>query len=1773
MPDVVRDHLPPLLPPSWGKRWGARELHMKCNSYSPNSLTSSTTCGENTPNTTKAGQSSSNLSARHTDIAYSNQKQLPQSSPQTVWSHCEMSTTEVSANRCGEPLHSSELHLRDSSIELIQKQDYNIISYSPKFKNTSCSVVHRSKNDDRRKSQPVLQTLNDDKVGRVEAVVKSSLLIGADSSELGNKVNVDSYANSAINSANNIRKFHNVKSLSDSTRMSPSCTTRCRQDRGGVFFHRRSGLHAALVAIILFIALGLDNRIPTASATERPRYRTTYACEGSTLNMNCEAGHVINLIRANYGRFSITICNEHGNTEWSVNCMSRRSHRVLHDKCSQRQNCSVAASTRGFGDPCPGTLKYLEAQFQCLPVNLPHGRPRPIWLVDAQSTVSSITGDQPLKRPPLSRDAIRQLDGSDAGLHGSPHNPMEDLPGGLGLAGDETDRIAGSGLLDPDNGSSSSTSTTTTLRPPPWLKTNVAKNSTTTTTTSTTTSTTTTTTSSPQSSDASAPPLPSPSNNGPSHKPTYNGQNIPVIPDTDDLEEQRDLDKVETAEREDLFEEQNRILEKELGIGFSQNYPKTSTGPGRTVEDSSVPGGWRPLESWCSPSTSRGLPWNWTMVGDMAIQPCPGGASGWARRACLQGGWDRRADLGECRSVWLTTLTERALGSDSVLAVVHDLSAVTARRAFYGGDVTAAARLLTSLAKRMATSLYHFPDTDQREALLSELLSATLSSASHLIGCQEEAWGDLRPSEHQAAATALLLGLEEAAFLLANNLRQQKTVGHSLTNILMRLQVLETRNIAPITFPSADEVWQTPSPLHPTPTSECFPSSSSLEPAASSIILHPSPTSPHHQMSTIPSSSSSPAVSSPRYYDSITLPPEALVENSESGWVRMVFFSYQGLEKLLQPSIPSYGSAEPAYKRQNRTRQLNSRVLAASLGSGRHIELSEPVIINFALLKTHNVTNASCVFWDYTTNLWSEEGCRVIGYNVTHVRCQCDHLTNFAVLMDFHSTPLPPEHSLALSVITYIGCVVSIVCLLLAIVVFHVFKSLKSDRTSIHKNLCICLLIAEVVFVGGINQTANPIVCGVVAGLLHYFFLAAFAWMFMEGLQLYLLLVEVFEAERSRFKWYCGVAYGTPALVVLVSAAVGHFSYGTEEVCWLRTDNYFIFAFVGPVAAVLLANAVFLILSLVVLCRHASASASLKNKEHTKLASVRTWLRGAFVLMFLLGLTWTFGLLYLNQQTLVMAYVFTIFNSLQGLFIFVFHCIQNDKLAGLICKRPAIPQQQQQQQTQDNYQLENNVQHQGHTLAMGPRESVTRASRSSNVSSGKLNRSNSNGNQQQQLEDEKYSFKSCGRDSGHGGSEQEDSPRTGTAGKLTSLRLNNNVAPHQPADRLVNSFTQHQELPSPEGLLPDYRLAGDGLRLPQHPRLRNQSPYNHTYTEISEGGKSVSSRLQPDPVYEEIEREGRLVAELQVSDLSDEDGRRMSSDVSRQSSRSYGDHRPLLPYSLPDHLHASLQHLPHHHLHQLQHQLHQHQLHQNHVQQVHMQQQHQLQQQQIQQQLQQQNQLQHQIHQQQQQHNQQLQQHHHHHHPQHAATAPQQLNSPHQIIATNHQISPYETRPRPDVLNLHPEDVGPLNTRHPQLQQQQQQQQQQSPVDGGCGGPLQSVVQPLSEPNLRSWEAVQHRRDMAQLQQQLGEMTVAVLNGEQVVCKLKSPLAPIQETTSSAAVQQVPPISVTAVELQQQQQQEQHSPQTELQQPTQQPQIDQQQLHKHPVTSLTYSHC
>lgn len=79
------------------------------------------------------------------------------------------------------------------------------------------------------------------------------------------------------------------------------------------------------------------------------------------------------------------------------------------------------------------------------------------------------------------------------------------------------------------------------------------------------------------------------------------------------------------------------------------------------------------------------------------------------------------------------------------------------------------------------------------------------------------------------------------------------------------------------------------------------------------------------------------------------------------------------------------------------------------------------------------------------------------------------------------------------------------------------------------------------------DRTGNRTGCGVVAILLHYFFLSSFCWMLLEGYQLYMMLIQVFEPNRTRIFLYYLFCYGTPAVVVAISAGIKWEDYGTDS--------------------------------------------------------------------------------------------------------------------------------------------------------------------------------------------------------------------------------------------------------------------------------------------------------------------------------------------------------------------------------------------------------------------------------------------------------------------------------------------------------------------------------------------------------------------------------------------------------------------------------------------------
>ena len=59
------------------------------------------------------------------------------------------------------------------------------------------------------------------------------------------------------------------------------------------------------------------------------RRESAYVCEDDTLRLSCTAGKHIDVLRANFGRFSITRCNPSGFLDLSVNCAGSNSLPVL----------------------------------------------------------------------------------------------------------------------------------------------------------------------------------------------------------------------------------------------------------------------------------------------------------------------------------------------------------------------------------------------------------------------------------------------------------------------------------------------------------------------------------------------------------------------------------------------------------------------------------------------------------------------------------------------------------------------------------------------------------------------------------------------------------------------------------------------------------------------------------------------------------------------------------------------------------------------------------------------------------------------------------------------------------------------------------------------------------------------------------------------------------------------------------------------------------------------------------------------------------------------------------------------------------------------------------------------------------------------------------------------------------------------------------------------------------------------------------------------------
>ncbi|XP_063084796.1 putative adhesion G protein-coupled receptor E4P [Cavia porcellus] len=348
--------------------------------------------------------------------------------------------------------------------------------------------------------------------------------------------------------------------------------------------------------------------------------------------------------------------------------------------------------------------------------------------------------------------------------------------------------------------------------------------------------------------------------------------------------------------------------------------------------------------------------------------------------------------------------------------------------------------------------------------------------------------------------------------------------------------------------------------------------------------------------------------------------------------------------------------------RGRRAVRLNSRVVSGTVGLRDKLSLAAPVSLTFQ----HTQTGAEnrqyfCVYWEGSEEggSWSTDGCHPLGGNDSYTLCECHHLSTFAVLM-----ALRPKDDPVLSVVTQVGLSLSVLCLLLAALTFLLCRPIRNTSTTLHLHLAVCLLLAHLLFLSGIQRTEPKTLCSIIAGLLHFLYLATFSWSLLEGLHLFLTVrnlrvANYTSAHRLKKRFMYPLGYGLPAAVVTVCAAAGHQHYGTSTHCWLTVDRGFIWSFLGPVAAIILINFVFYFQILWVL----RSKLSSLNKEVSTIQDTRVMTFKAIAQFFVLGCSWGLGFFLAGGagETVesVVAYLFTIVNVLQGVLLFVVHCLLN----------------------------------------------------------------------------------------------------------------------------------------------------------------------------------------------------------------------------------------------------------------------------------------------------------------------------------------------------------------------------------------------------------------------------------------------------------------------------------------------------------------------------------
>ncbi|XP_033630633.1 adhesion G-protein coupled receptor G4-like isoform X2 [Asterias rubens] len=361
------------------------------------------------------------------------------------------------------------------------------------------------------------------------------------------------------------------------------------------------------------------------------------------------------------------------------------------------------------------------------------------------------------------------------------------------------------------------------------------------------------------------------------------------------------------------------------------------------------------------------------------------------------------------------------------------------------------------------------------------------------------------------------------------------------------------------------------------------------------------------------------------------------------------------------------GVMEGSNGTNNVTTKVAGSIVSLAVEGVKLKNLTDPVVIDFKILPSvsREDDTIKCVFWEFgeESSFWSTEGCQLAEITDDKVSCDCDHATNFAILVDVKGQKLRDDglsFTPALDLISQIGGALSVAALAITVVIYLSISKLRTGKSrQIFIHFCFSLLMLYIVFLAGIdNGRGSGGWCVLVGALIHYLSLTTLMWMAVEARNMYVSTVKVFPEDTPRYMIKAGLlAWGSPLIVLTATLAAATESYKHDDYCFISPGLAMYLGLLTPIALILLHNVITFILVM---------RSLLKVKEASRSEQMTKRLQNAVGISALMGLTWCFGFLAIEGATFAFQLLFCLFNSLQGVVVFVMFCARREEVRAAV---------------------------------------------------------------------------------------------------------------------------------------------------------------------------------------------------------------------------------------------------------------------------------------------------------------------------------------------------------------------------------------------------------------------------------------------------------------------------------------------------------------------------